>query len=99
MERGRAFSSGIVRKKERVGVRLENSEDGEECKLREFLLEDLFFLEEAAGWEISESEVRANTLRENVVNIYQCLVYALKNTAALSFMRVFKSYLQRSGSV
>ena len=53
-------------KKERVRVRLENSEDGEECKLREFLLEDLFFLE---------------------------------NTAALSFMRVFKSYLQRSGSV
>lgn len=65
-----------------------------------FYLRTSFFLEEAAGWEISESEVRSpNTLRENVVNTYQCLVYALKNTAALSFMRVFKSYLQRSGSV
>lgn len=30
--------------------------------------EDVFFLEEAAGEEISESEVRVNILRENVVN-------------------------------
>lgn len=66
---------------------------------QEFLLEDLFFLKKQLAGEISESEVRANTLRENVVNTYQCLVYALKNTAALSFMGVFKSYLQRSGSV
>ena len=35
----------------------------------------------------------------NGVNTYHCLVYALKNTAALSFVRKFKSYLQRSGSV
>ena len=64
-------------KKERVRVHLENSEDGEECKLREFLLEDLFFLEEAAGWEISESEVRANTLRENVSLTCELCVFVL----------------------
>lgn len=49
LERGSNFSSGIERKKERISVSLEKSEDGEEDKLSEFLPGDVFFLEEAAG--------------------------------------------------
>lgn len=59
--------------------------------------DNLFFLDEAAGEEISESKDRVNRPREDVVNKYWYLVYSFKHIASLSPVRSLKSYLKKGG--
>lgn len=74
---------------------LEKSEDGEEGHTSEFIPDGAFFLDKAAGEEISEGEKSINILKEDVVNKHQCFVYSLKHIASLSPVNSLKPYIRK----